>query len=137
MAFWRFMDYITEEHANPIGDWYAAQKPEVQVAFDILLTTLAGTESWDDAKPKRRKYKLLTGKHLGLCELKFIADHRRFGVTHKYRAIGIWNQEAQEFILLGARQKWRLFTIPLDAFDTALRLKEYLDQRRGGLREHI
>ena len=41
MAFWKFFDYITEQHGNPIQDWYGTVDSEVQAAFDVLVQELA------------------------------------------------------------------------------------------------
>jgi hypothetical protein len=58
-------------------------------------------------------------------------------MPQKYRVIGVLARENHEFILFGACHKWRLFTVPLDAFDSALRLKKDFYLGRGGLREHV
>jgi hypothetical protein len=137
MAFWRFLDYITEANQNPIGDWYGKQRPDIQVDFDHLIKALSETKDWDEPKPKRRKYKLLTEKHSEMCELKFNATTKRLGVARKHRVVGLWLKEQRTFILFGACQKWKFFTIPIDAFDAALRLKEAFDLGRGGLSEHF
>jgi hypothetical protein len=44
MPFWRFLDYITDDHVNPIGNWYAKQDDDVRVAFDNLVKALSENE---------------------------------------------------------------------------------------------
>lgn len=78
MALWKFLDYITEQNRNPIQDWYGTVGADVQAAFDVLVQELAGTEDWDAAKPNKRKYRILTGKHIGMCELIFKVGKRKF-----------------------------------------------------------
>src|SRR5277367_4259777 len=99
MPVWTFLDYVTEGHACPIVDWYGTLPAEAQAAFDVLVDTLAETSDWDEPKESRRKYKVLTNRHLGLCELKFrVADR-------KFRPIGILRPETREFIFLGGCEK--------------------------------
>jgi hypothetical protein len=93
---------------------------------------LAETEDWDELKPSRRKYKILTRRHAGLCELKFRVDGRKF------RPIGILHSEIREFVFLGGCEKKGFFgtTFPLNAFDEALRLKQAYDEGKGAIRDH-
>jgi len=46
MAYWKFLDYITEDHRNPVNDWYVAVETNVRAAFDSLVQELSGTENW-------------------------------------------------------------------------------------------
>jgi hypothetical protein len=131
MSFWRFADYVTEEHRCPIIEWYGTQEDDVQAEFDLLVKDLSESEDWDEPKPRKRKYKVLTRQHTGLCELKFRVEGRKF------RIIGIWLRENREFIFLGGCEKRKTFTIPPDAFDAAFRLKELLDRGKGTTREHV
>jgi hypothetical protein len=133
MPVWQFLDYITEERTCPIVDWYGTLGAEQQAAFDVLVDTLAEKEDWDELKESKRKYKLLTRRHLGLCELKFKVGGRKF------RPIGILHAEIREFIFLGGCEKKGFFgtTDPPNAFDAALRLKEAYDRERGATRAHV
>lgn len=131
MSFWRFTDYVTESLRCPIIEWYGTQGEDVQAEFDLLVKDLSESENWDEPKPGKRKYKLLTKQHSGLCELMFRVERRKF------RLIGILVRENREFIFLGGCEKRRTFTIPPDAFDAAFRLKELLDLGRGVTREHV
>jgi len=127
MRFWRFFDYITEGHSNPIQDWYGTVDHDVQAAFDVLVQELAGTEVWNTPN----QYRLLTGKHLGMCELVFKVGRRKF------RALGMMEGGKREFVLLGGCEHTRWYSIPSDAFDAAYKLKTQLDEERGATREHV
>ncbi len=132
MAYWRFLDYITEGDAkgnrkNPIQDWYGSVDRAVQAAFDVLVQELAGTEVWDTPE----QYRLLTGVHAGMCELIFKVGSR------KYRPLGVLYQEKHEFVLLGGCEHTRWYSIPPNAFDDAYKLKTQLDGGRGTTREHV
>jgi hypothetical protein len=131
MAFWRFLDYITEGHQNPISDWYGTLIPEAQAEFDVLVKTLSETEDWDGPKRKKRKYKQLTKAHVGLTELIFKVNAKNL------RPIGILVNVHREFIFLGGCEKHTFWTVPRNAFDEALRLKVKFEQGRGTTREHI
>jgi hypothetical protein len=131
MAFWRFMDYITEDNRCPIIEWYGIQDDDVQAEFDLLVKDLSETDDWDEPKPTKRKYRVLTKRHVGLCELKFKVHGRKF------RPLGILARENREFVFLGGCEKQGMNTIPPDAFDAAFRLKEPFEDGRGGIREHI
>jgi len=135
VAFWRFVDYLTEgpPRTNPVSDWYGTLDPDVKAAFDALVRTLEETEDWDEPKPKDRKYKELSGKHVGLCELIFKVEGRNF------RPIGILHREIREFIFLGGCEKkgWFGTTDPVNAFDNALLLKAAYEQEKGTTREHV
>ncbi len=129
MASWEFLDYITEERENPILIWYGTLSPQEQSDFDTLVKTLSETEDWDSSKKK--KYKELERTHIGLCELIFKVDGKNL------RAIGVLRRESRQFVFLGGCTKFGFWTLPIGAFDKALRLKGQLDQGRGVTREHI
>jgi hypothetical protein len=133
MAVWKFLDYVTEGHRNPVSEWYGTLEPDLQAEFDVLVRTLEETENWDGPKEKNRKYKELTERHNGLCELKFKVGKRKF------RPVGIRHVEIREFIFLGGCEKKGFFgtTLPPNAFDDALRLKEAYDKGKGATREHL
>ncbi len=127
MAYWRFLDYITDWHRNPIQDWYGTVDRDVQAEFDIFIQELGGTEVWNTPK----QYRLLTGRHVGMYELVFKVGGRKF------RPLGMLYQEKHEFVLLGGCEHGRWGSIPPDAFDDAYRLKTQLDEGRGATREHV
>lgn len=132
MAYWDFSDYITEGHTCPILDWWAAQDEEVQAAFEILIKALSETEDWEALEPSRRKHKVLTGKHAGMCELMFTVNGKG-----KFRPLGLWRPEQRDFILLGGCKKRRSSTIPPGAFDHAFDLMLKFNDGRGGIRSHV
>lgn len=131
---WRFFDYITEDQENPFDIWYGQQVVDVKVECDLLIKALAETDDWDEARKRRRKYRELTRKHIGLCELVFNVPNP----NRKFRLIGIRHLPIREFVLLGGCvRESRYSVIPATAFDDALKLKEHYDRRSGVLREHI
>lgn len=138
MTPWRFMDYVTEEGANPIQEWYDQQDDAVRAEFDQTLLTLMQTDDWeaDDVEA----FKVLTAEHVGLSELRFYVDERppgrRKATRRRFRPLGIYNREKREFLLLGACEKKGMNTIPRDAFDSAMRLKGQFEQSRGRTCEH-
>jgi hypothetical protein len=131
MTFWRFMDYLTVENRCPIIEWYGIQDDDVQAEFDLFVKDLSETEDWDEPELGKRKYKVLTRRHVGLCELKFRVNARKF------RPLGVLARDNREFVFLGGCEKHRMNTIPPDAFDSAFRLKEPFENGRGTTREHI
>jgi hypothetical protein len=131
MAFWEFMDYITETHRNPIQDWYGTLTPEEKADFDMLVLTLSETEDWDEPKKKKRKYKELERKHKGLSELILKVKGKNL------RPIGVLRREQHQFVLLGGCEKHTFWTVPPGAFDDALKLKEQFSQGKGATRAHI
>jgi len=131
MKYWQFMNYHTEEGRNLIQEWYEAEDEAVQAAFDMTLNTLAGLRDWTDTW----QFKILTGNHAGLCELKFLV-----GKT-KYRPVGFFDPGAsvstQFVLILGCKKSGRIYT-PVGAFDTALELKRlYIDEGKGSIHEHL
>jgi hypothetical protein len=134
MKYWRFLDYRTKEGLTLIVDWYNGQDIEVQVAFDVVLSILAGTRNWDD--PDLYEFKeFKTGKYVGLSEVKFSVDQG--GKKRIFRPIGIWRPDSQEFILILGCEKSGRIKIPSDAFDLALRYKAEFEDGKGSVHEHI
>jgi hypothetical protein len=131
MTRWTFRDYITEDHRNPIGDWYGSLDSTARAAFDFLVQDLSGTENWDAPKPSQRKYRILRWGHAGLCELIFNVGRRKF------RPLGIVDPAAREFIFLGGCEHRRSGDIPANAFDGAFQLKLAWEQKKGATREHF
>jgi hypothetical protein len=131
MPFWTFLEYLTEEPRSPISDWYGTLDGGIQAEYDLLIKTLAETEDWDEAKPKKRKYKELTRQHAGLCEL-FLNVHGR-----SFRALGILYRYTRVFIFLGGCEKLgRDLTNPEGAFDSALQLMRHFNEGRGVTRDY-
>ncbi len=124
------MDCVTEDQRSPICDWYGTLEPEVQAEFDLLVKTLSETPDWTQPK-RKRKYKELTRQHAGLCELLLKVGKRKF------RPIGIVFHQNRRFIFLGGCEKvGHGLTDPEGAFDSALRLKERFEERRGAIRDY-
>jgi len=131
MGFWKFKDYVTEQHRSPLLEWYGTLDEVVQAEFDLLLKNMSETENWDEVKPRKRKYKELTRQHEGLCELLLKVGKRSF------RPLGILRRETREFIFLGGAEKiGQDASDPEGAFDEALRLKGKFDEGRGGTRDY-
>lgn len=132
MSTWSFLDYITEAHVCPVVIWYGTLGAEVQAEFDVVVDLLERTEDWDAQNKTRRKYKELTRRHAGLCELRFTLEGRKF------RPIGIRDAAVRQFIFLGGCEKKGFFgtTEPPNAFDDALLLKQAYEQGRGTTRAH-
>lgn len=131
MAFWQFLDYVTENHVNPVSEWYQKHLDDDEKAeFDLLVKTLSITEDWDEVKEKDRKYKELERDRVGLTQLMFKVKRKNF------RPIGVLKRAAREFIFFGGCEKHPFWTVPANAFDQALRLKAQWEQDRGATREH-
>ncbi len=133
MVFWEFKDYVTDAPSrSPLLEWYGILDADVQAEFDVFLKVLAGTEDWDEPKSRKRKYKELSRRHKGLCELILNVGKRSF------RPLGILRREAKQFILLGGCEKLgQDLTSPEGAFDSALRLKQQLDEGKGAIRDYF
>ncbi len=133
------MDYETEDRLNLIQQWYEVQDDAVKVAFDYTLRILAATEDWNDSSVK--EFKVLTRKHVGLCEIRFKTDARHpNGEPYKrrFRPVGVWRPDSRDFVLLLGCEKWGMNYIPPNAFDLALDYKtQYFEQGRGAIYEHI
>jgi hypothetical protein len=146
MLYWRFLDYWTEgnETKNLIDEWYRSEEEKLQAAFDIALNELSRTKEWSELK----WFKVLTRRHLGLCEIIIdipgtpIAPGRKPPVTH-YRPLGFILREPEEFItgefvlLLGCKKSGRS-SEPPNAFDLALELKrKFQEEGRGRIHAHF
>lgn len=129
MPCWEFLDYITEQHENPVLNWYGTLTPQAKADFDALILALSETEDWDE--PKKKKYKELERKHKGLCQLMLKVEGRNL------RPLGLLRREQRQFIFLGGCEKHPFWTVPSAAFDKALKLKEQLDQGKGATRAHV
>jgi hypothetical protein len=138
MALWRFLDYRADRGTPPlrnlIQDWYGAQGVDVQAEFDATVGVLGATTNWRKAK----EFKPLTKKHTGLGELRFSVKTKKHGkvVIRRFRPVGIWREEAGEFIFLIGCEKAHGVYDPAGAFDLALDLKAKLESGEGELCEH-
>jgi hypothetical protein len=137
MTLWRFLDYRTDEEKprNLIQVWYGQQNRDVQAEFDATVAVLAATENWQKAK----EFKLLKKKHFGLGELRFAVRAKTYGkeMTRRFRPVGIWRPEANEFIfLIGCEKVPRGVYVPANAFDVALVFKSKLERGEGDTCEH-
>src|ERR1035437_9190393 len=128
MALWRFLDYRTEDEVprNLIQVWYGQQGLNVQAEFDATVATLAATENWR----KTSNFKLLTKKHIGLGELRFAVKTRKHGKDQirRFRPVGVWREEAREFVFLVGCEKARGAYTPANAFALALGYMKKLDR---------
>jgi hypothetical protein len=133
MPLWRFMDYISDEGTNLIQEWYKAQDDEgIRADFDATLFILGGTEDWTHKRVKA--FKVLTGKHVGLCELRFTVEIER--KKRRFRPLGIWRKDSRDFVLLGGCEKSGRILIPSNAFDLALHYKAEFEGGKGRINEH-
>jgi hypothetical protein len=137
MSFWQFREYLTDGMPPrcPIIEWYGTLGGDIQAVFDLLVLELMETEDWSktEPNPRKRKYKVLTEKHAGLCELRFKFEGKR-----KFRPLGIWRPDKCDFIFLGGCEKTgQDLTIPEGAFDSALKLKNAFDAGKGETREYL
>jgi hypothetical protein len=131
MSYWEFLDYITENHHNPVSQWWGTLSPQAKSDFDALVTVMSETEDWDDVKKKKRKYKELERAHVGLCELIYKSDGKNM------RPLGILKREARQFIFLGGCEKHPFWTVPANAREDALKYKMQFENGRGTTRAHI
>lgn len=80
MALWTFDCFLSESGRDLIDDWYLAQAPEVQAAFDTVIRYLGSQprEKWS-----RPYFSLLEGYECdGIGEIRFKANrvqHRPLG----------------------------------------------------------
>jgi hypothetical protein len=132
MGLWRFLDYENEDKINLIREWYRVQDLDVRVAFDATLFTLAATEDWTHKRVKA--FKVLTGPHAGLCEIRFTVERMRR--KRRFRPLGIWQKDSRNFILLGGLEKSGRMLIPSNTFDLALKYKAEFEQGKGKIYEH-
>jgi hypothetical protein len=133
MAFWRFMAYVTDDSTDPMKKWYDSQDAEVRVAFDATLFTLAATEDWTHRRVK--SFKILTGAHSGLCELRFTVEPQP-RKKRRFRPLGVWRKDSRDFILLGGSEKSGRILIPPNAFDLALLYKAEFEAGKGKIYEY-
>jgi hypothetical protein len=131
MAYWEFLDYITEDRRNPIMDWWGTLEPEPKADFNLLVVTMSETEDWDEVKESKRKYKELSRNFPGMYELKF-----KVGRTN-YRPLGILKRVERQFVFLGGCEKHGFWTVPRDAFNEAYKQKMQFEQGKGTTRAHI
>jgi len=138
--YWKFLNYRLDGAEKPlIVEWYDAQDANVQAEFDIVLSLLAGTKEWTDSSRTRslvKAFGVLTGKHAGLCELRFYTLSKP-STKRRFRPAGIWRPDDREFIILLVCEKSGRIYTPLNAFDTALKYKSELEQGRGYIDDHF
>jgi hypothetical protein len=133
MPLWRFFDYINEDGENLIDDWYKAQDDDsIRVQFDATAFLLSATEDWTHRRVKA--FKVLTGRHVGLCELRFTVETAR--VKRRFRPLGIWRKDSRDFVLLGGCEKSGRILFPSNAFELAVHYKTEFEEGRGRIREH-
>ena len=132
---WRFRQYVTNWDEVPFRDWYWAQDPHVQVGFDIMRGILMDVDDWTR---RRKLFRVLTGPHAPLAEMKFHADDVDVrGKTirkRRIRPIGLYRPgpEHRDYILFGgAEEDGNGRYIPDDGFDRALRLWRDFSQGIG------
>jgi hypothetical protein len=133
MNRWKFWDYYDKDGKNLIGQWYLSQEVAVQETFDWTLYTLSATQDWTDKRVD--EFRVLTGRHLGLCEIRFdlVIDRMK----RRFRPTGIWRPIQRDFILLlGCEKSGRIYK-PQNAFDVALDYKRRFEQGEGRISEHI
>jgi hypothetical protein len=137
-GLWRYFDYLTVDGENLMEQWYNAQAPAVQAAFDTRLLLLRGLNNWEECSDWRNPpFKRLTGAHAGLGEIRFHIEEphpvsrRRHRV--RFRPVGMWPVEtAHEFVLILGCKKVRKTYTPHDAFACALRHLADLKSGKGG-----
>jgi hypothetical protein len=136
---WTFWDYVTEDNHNLIAEWYLQQDPGVQAEFDVTIGILRATDEWD--RPDVREFKVLTGRNVGLGEIRFhvlaTAPGSKNPFRRRFRPVGIWPVTTPyEFTLILGCEKRRATYTPHAAFDLALKHKANLEQGRGTTIEH-
>jgi hypothetical protein len=137
MVAWRFLDYVREDGVNLIGEWLSRQDARVRAQFDATLLLLRATEDWTASHVQ--EFKVLTGTHLGLGEIRFHIVIQRKGAktTHRrrFRPVGPWPPKGSDFvILLGCEKSGRIYNPPY-AFDAALVYAKELADGKGSTRE--
>ena len=123
------MDYHLTGGTNVFLGWYGVQHPAVQAAFDFALKETAVTE-----KPEQGEtFKPLTKAHRGLCEIKFSADDKTRTGIRKFRALGFWNYNRVNFVLVSGGRK----PIPGITFDDVMEKQlRFFRDGDGELYEH-
>lgn len=114
--------------------------PRAQAQFDATLMILQATPNWEAADVE--EFKVLTGKHKGLGEIRFhinVSDHgSRRPYRRRFRPVGIWPPIVEgEFIILVGCEKRRATYTPHAAFDIALMRKVEFEKGKGSTSEHI
>jgi hypothetical protein len=125
MSHWVFLDYCSNDGRNFIQEWYGNLSTTAQADFDLVMYILRATKDWT----KRKEYKALTEKHVGLSELRFKTN------KVQYRPVGVCKVESREFVfLLGCEKSGRIYRPP-NALDSALELKKMFEQGLGEVHE--
>ena len=123
----------------PIKDWYRDQEIPVRAIFDATLTTLKGTDDWEDRDTK--EFKRLTGNHVGLGEIRFRLEKTEQGKkrVRRFRPVGIWPPlNDYEFILLVGCEKQHGVCVPDNAFTLALEYKRrWVEEGEGEVHEYV
>ena len=134
MPLWRFLDYITQDGHNLIREWHEGQDDDsIRARFDATLAILGATEDWTARGVE--EFKVLTGAHIGLSEIRINMDVN--SRKRRFRPVGIWSQEERYFIfLLGCEKSGRIY-MPANAFNLALDYKAQYERGIGGLCEHV
>ncbi len=138
MASWKFLDYIDVTGQNLIAEWYRQQDAKVRAQFDATLLLLCGTEDW--AAPHVDEFKVLTGVHRGLGEIRFhVVVQTRGAKTQRrrFRPVGPWPPNGYDFVILLGCEKWGNVYWPPDAFGRALKLAQQLKDGKGDTRERV
>jgi Phage derived protein Gp49-like (DUF891) len=90
------MDYWPEPKLNLVQEWYDNQEDDVRAEFDVTLQTLSAFEDW----LRTPDFRALKGRHAGLYEIliDIRLDHEK--KKRHFRAIGIWQPDSRNFIIL-------------------------------------
>lgn len=131
MRVYRFMDYYTEGGINLIGRWYEAQADNIRAEFDFVIQEILGTGDLTLSK----SFKPMVRQHKGLWEIVLeVREPRR---KRQIRAVGFWDYDERDFILVDGCEKAGRFTIPPGIFDKASNmLGLYFHEGRGTVNEH-
>jgi hypothetical protein len=100
---------------------------------------LSAKEDWKD--PKFKQFKVLTGPHAGLSEIRINVELfnplRGKFEKRRFRPAVLWDEEDHLFtFLVGCEKSGRIYS-PVNAFDLALRRKADMERGMGELCEHI
>jgi hypothetical protein len=129
MVFWKFVEFCKDGGTNVFRTWYQAQHCNVQAACKWAIHETAITEDLETYSP----YKILKRKDVGLGEIKFEADDKAGTGVRKFRALGFWNYDRSDFILVSGGRK----PIPQVTFDNVLDIQlRYFLYGEGYLDEH-
>ncbi len=138
MPVWHVVDYVSDEEGNLIRNWCATQDHAVVARFEATLITLAGIEVWDD--PELEQFKVLTGPHVGLGEIRFEVE-QQVGTKRKkrkFRMLGIWPPPIErEFVMLGGLEKSGRSPTPTNAFELAMKYKADFERDEGRTCDHF